>query len=74
MKIFKEDSEMEKRVQQVEALCNQLQLRILYTYNGLCVQDTHTGNVYPLLDTTSPNDKQTDFPRCFDSIRIVVPV
>ncbi len=71
MLIVKTDSGLEKRVQQVEALCAELKIRILYTYNGLCIQDTSNGAMFQLIDTEQ-NEKQTDFPRSFDNIRLLV--
>jgi len=61
MKILKTDSPVEQKVQQVEKLMNELGLKLQYNYHGLEIE--HGDRSYPLVDTESQSESQTEFPR-----------
>ena len=69
MKILKTDSEIEKKVQQVEILMDELGLKIHYHYNGLQIESN--GVFYPIKELDS-NETCVSFPRMFESERLVV--
>ena len=69
MKILKTDSDIEKKVQQVETLMNELGLKIHYHYNGLQIESN--GVHYPIKEIDS-NETCVSFPRMFESERLVV--
>jgi hypothetical protein len=70
MKMFKKDSELEKKVQQVEKLMKELGIQLHYGYRGLKIVTEHGS--YPIRDTES-SDTSVQFPRAFESERLIVP-
>jgi hypothetical protein len=71
--LFKTDSDLEQRVQQVEALMDHLGLTIesgtVRHGAGICIRDRKTNATYRLIDTES-RDTIQEFPRMIDNIRI----
>lgn len=72
IQVLKQDSALEKRVQQVEEFMNKLNVKLQYTYHGLTIVDVQTNKSYPLVDTESQDESQTEFPRMIDNIRLRV--
>ena len=64
---FKQDSEIEKKVQQVEKLMQELGISIHHSYGGLYVG--YNGEEYPIIDMES-KDQVMDFPRQFEGQKI----
>lgn len=68
MNIFKTDSDLEQRIQQVEKLMDTLGLSV--TWNGqFCIWDKRANKTYPFVDTES-RDVVQDFPRITDGQRV----
>lgn len=68
--ILKTDSELEKKVQQVEKLMGELGIMLHYGHNGLEIHE-RSGKVYPIVDLEH-HDTVTGFPRMFESERLQV--
>ncbi len=79
MKIYKTDSQIEKDLQRVEALMNELRLSIEYTANGMVVvqqpppDSTSNFAATGIITDMDSRDTTASFPRRFDSERLVIP-
>ena len=71
MKIYKEDSPLEKKVQQVENLMRKLDLTFECS-NGIQISDDKTGAEGTIIDQEHPGHPTSIFPRFTDSERIAL--
>lgn len=69
MKVLKENSEVEMKVQRVENLMRELDLLVTYTPNGLVL--CHKDDWFIFTDLNS-RDLITEFPRRYDGIRLEI--
>jgi hypothetical protein len=69
IKTFNDRSDLEKALQEVEAVLQKHDLRIEQGYGGLNVY--FRGETFETIDTESPNEKIHAFPRSFDSEKVL---
>jgi len=67
---YKENSELEQKVQQIEELMDKLQISLSQGYNGIIIS-YQSKDVAVIQDTEQP-DITTTFPRTFDTERLEV--
>jgi hypothetical protein len=68
IKIWKEDSELETKVREIESLMKKHGIELHYTYNGLSVM--YKEKLYPIIELDS-REKVTSFPRSYESERLL---
>ena len=72
MNVYKENSKLATKLSKVEALMQELQLTVEWSYNGYLVTDRQSGQKGYVRDVESEGTS-TALPRMFDSERLVVP-
>lgn len=73
-RVYTEDSELSKKVEQVEDLMNKLNLTLTVFDDRFVVYDTTDGHhAEAVLVNTETNEFSTSFPRIFESERLGIP-
>jgi hypothetical protein len=69
MKVFNENSKLEKALQEVEAVLQKHNMRIEQGYGGLDI--SFNGETFETVDLETCGQKVLSFPRSFESERVI---
>jgi len=69
IKLFNNNSDLEKALKEVESVLQKHQMTIEMNYGGLAV--SFRGQIFDTIDTENFADKIHSFPRSFESERVV---